>query len=264
MSSFFLYPVLGCFAGLIAGLFGVGGGMVIVPVLVFTFTAMHFSPAVLTHLAIGTSLATIIVTSLSAIHAHHGRGAVEWVAFRGLAPGLLPGAFAGAHIARLIPGRELQILIGGFALLVALQFFTGWKGRFTDRPLPGAPGLGVSGSLIGTASAVVGIGGGTFTVPFLTWHGIPMARAVATASACGLPIALAGAFGFVTAGHNLNGLPEGAWGLVYWPAFAGIAATSLVFARIGAKLAHYLPANVLRKLFAGLLTLVGLSFLHGG
>lgn len=263
MTSLFLYPVLGCFAGLIAGLFGVGGGMVIVPVLVLTFTAMHFPPAVLTHLAIGTSLATIIVTSLSAIHAHHGRGAVAWTAFRGLAPGLLLGAFAGAHVARLIPARELQILIGLFALLVALQFFTGWKGPLTDRPLPRAPGLAAAGGLIGTASAVFGIGGGTFTVPFLTWHGVPMSRAVATASACGLPIALAGAIGFVTAGRDLNGLPDGTWGLVYWPAFAGIAATSLVFARIGAKLAHYLPATVLKRLFAGLLTLVGLSFLHG-
>lgn len=263
MSAYLLYLLLGCFSGFVAGLFGIGGGMVIVPVLVYSFTAQGLSPAILTHLAVGTSLATIIVTSMSAVYAHHQRGAVLWPVVRGLAPGLLLGAFVGAHIAHLIPARLLQILIGCFAFLSAAQMYTGWKGRLSNLPLPQKGGLVIAGSGIGSASAIFGIGGGTFTVPYLTLHGINMANAVASASACGLPIALAGALGFMTAGLQEAGLPAGAWGFVYLPAFIGISLTSLVSARLGARLAHHLPAATLRKLFACLLVAVGTSFIWG-
>lgn len=264
MTAYLLYALLGCFSGFVAGLFGIGGGMVIVPVLVYSFQLHGLDSHILTHLAIGTSLATIMLTSLSAIHAHHQRGAVQWPVVKNLAPGLVVGAFLGAQVAALIPARVLQISIGCFAFLTAAQMFTGWKGKLADKPLPNRYGLWAAGSGIGSASAVFGIGGGTFTVPYLTWHGIAMSQAVATASTCGLPIALAGAIGFVTAGWHLHSLlPQGAWGFVYLPAFVGISATSIFAARIGAALAHKLPAALLKKLFACLLVLVGMSFIWG-
>jgi uncharacterized membrane protein YfcA len=261
--DYLLYLALGCFAGFVAGLFGIGGGMVIVPVLVYSFAAQGFSPDVLTHLAIGTSLATIMVTSVSAVLAHHQRGAVLWPVVRHMAPGLLAGAFAGAQVASLIPARPLQILIGGFAFLTAAQMFSGWKGKLDNIPLPGQRGLWLAGGGIGGASAIFGIGGGTFTVPYLTLHGVTMTRAIASASACGLPIAMAGAAGFMVAGIQTAALPSGAWGFVYLPAFVGISVTSLVFARLGARLAHHLPAETLKKLFACLLVAVGISFVWG-
>jgi uncharacterized membrane protein YfcA len=262
--EYLLYLTLGCFAGFVAGLFGIGGGMVIVPVLVYSFSTQGFAHATLTHLAIGTSLATIMVTSVSAVLAHHKRQAVLWPVVRNMAPGLLAGAFLGAQIASLIPPRPLQILIGGFAWLTAVQMFSGWKGKLDNLPLPRREGLWIAGGGIGGASAVFGIGGGTFTVPYLTLHGVAMPQAVASASACGMPIALAGAMGFMTAGlHGNPPLPAGAWGFVFMPAFLGISATSLVFARLGARLAHHLPANILKKLFACLLVAVGASFIRG-
>jgi hypothetical protein len=261
--DYLLYLGLGCFAGFVAGLFGIGGGMVIVPVLVYSFAARGFDSGILTHLAIGTSLATIMVTSVSAVLAHHKRGAVLWPVVRHLAPGLLAGAFLGAQVASWLPARMLQILIGCFAFLTAAQMFSGWKGKMDHIPLPGRNGLWAAGGGIGAASAVFGIGGGTFTVPYLTLHGVEMANAVASASACGMPIALAGAVGFMTAGLHSARLPPDAWGFVYLPAFIGISATSLIFARLGARLAHRLPAEVLKKLFACLLVAVGISFVWG-
>lgn len=258
-----LYLLLGCFSGFIAGLFGIGGGMVIVPVLIFSFKGQGLSPLILTHLAIGTSLATIIVTSISAVWAHHQRGAVRWPVVKKLAPGLLVGSLLGAQIAHAIPARQLEFIIGCFALLTAAQMFSGWKGKLDNIPLPGAGGLAGAGGGIGIASAIFGIGGGTFTVPYLTIHGVKMTDAVASASACGLPIAVAGAAGFVIAGWHESHLPNGAWGFVYLPAFAGISATSLLSARLGARLAHHLPAATLKKLFACLLVLVGVNFIVG-
>ena len=193
MDYILLYLLLGCFSGFVAGLFGIGGGMVIVPVLVFSFQAQGLSPTILTHLAIGTSLATIIVTSISAVLAHHQRGAVLWPVVKKLAIGLLIGSLIGAQIAHAIPARQLEIIIGCFALLTAAQMFTGYKGKLGDIPLPKTAGLATAGGGIGIASAIFGIGGGTFTVPYLTVHGVGMANAVASASACGLPIAFAGA-----------------------------------------------------------------------
>jgi len=237
--------------------------MVIVPVLVFSFTAQGLSPTILTHLAIGTSLATITVTSISAAWTHHQRGAVLWPVVKKLAIGLLIGSVIGAQIAHAIPARQLEIIIGCFALLTAAQMFTGWKGKLSDMPLPNAAGLATAGGGIGVASAIFGIGGGTFTVPYLTLHGVAMTQAIASASACGLPIALGGAVGFMWTGwHDIN-LPKEAWGFVHLPAFIGISITSLFLAKLGVKMAHQLPAATLKKLFAGLLVVVGVHFIVG-
>ncbi|WP_339415221.1 MULTISPECIES: sulfite exporter TauE/SafE family protein [unclassified Pseudomonas] len=258
--EFLLYLLLGACAGVLAGLFGVGGGIIIVPVLVFSFTLQGFDPQVLTHLAVGTSLATIIFTSVNAVREHHRRGAVRWPIFVWMTVGILIGAGFGALTAEAISGPHLQKIIGVFALLVAVQLALEVKPN-ASRTVPGKVGLTIAGAFIGWASAIFGIGGGSLTVPFLTWRSVPMQQAVATSSACGLPIALASASSFMILGWHDPLLPAHSLGFVYLPALLGIALTSMVFARFGARLAHRLSPRLLKRLFAGLLFCVGLNFL---
>ncbi|MBN2993968.1 sulfite exporter TauE/SafE family protein [Pseudomonas cedrina subsp. fulgida] len=258
--EFLLYLLLGACAGVLAGLLGVGGGIIIVPVLVFSFTAQGFDPQVLTHLAVGTSLATIIFTSVNAVREHHRRGAVRWSIFVWMTVGILIGAGFGALTAEAISGPHLQKIIGVFALLVAVQLALEVKPK-ASRTVPGKVGLTVAGTFIGWASAIFGIGGGSLTVPFLTWRSVPMQQAVATSSACGLPIAVASALSFMILGWHDPLLPAHSLGFVYLPALLGIALTSMVFARFGARLAHRLSPRLLRRLFAGLLFCVGINFL---
>ncbi|MFJ7144987.1 sulfite exporter TauE/SafE family protein [Pseudomonas protegens] len=258
--EFLLYLLLGACAGVLAGLFGVGGGIIIVPVLVFSFTLQGFDASVLTHLAVGTSLASIIFTSVNAVREHHRRGAVRWPIFAWMALGILLGAGFGALTAEAISGPHLQKIIGVFALVVALQMTLELKPK-ASRQVPGKLGLAAAGGVIGWASAIFGIGGGSLTVPFLTWRSVPMQQAVATSSACGLPIALASALSFMILGWHDPQLPAHSLGFVYLPALLGIALTSMVFARIGARMAHTLSPRLLKRMFAALLFCVGISFL---
>lgn len=258
--EFAAYAATGAFAGLVAGLLGVGGGLIIVPVLVFVFARIGVDDAVAVHLAIGTSLATIIVTSISSMRAHHKRGAVNWSVFRQLTPGIVIGALLGAAVADLLPSGALRVIFGVFELFVAAQMALRWNAA-PHRKLPAGAALGVAGTVIGTVSSVIGIGGGTLTVPFLVWCNVSIRNAVATSSACGLPIAVAGAIGFVVTGWNEPRLPGGATGYLYWPAFAGVALVSLLFAPLGARLAHSLPTDMLRRIFSLLLAFLGVRML---
>ena len=258
--EFVIYLLLGAAAGVLAGLFGVGGGLIIVPVLVFSFSAQGFAPEVLTHLAVGTSLATIVFTSINSIREHQRRGAVQWQLFRWLTPGILGGAAIGGITAALIQGPTLQKIIGVFAIFMAIQLALNLTPKAV-RPQPKRPELVIAGGVIGWASAIFGIGGGSITVPFLVWRSVVIQKAVATSAACGLPIALAGAVVFMVTGWQHSQLPEWSLGFVYLPALVGIALTSMFFARFGARLAHRLSPILLKRLFALLLTIVGLSFL---
>ncbi len=258
--EFLLYLLLGGAAGVLAGLFGVGGGMIMVPVLIYSFQAQGVAPEVLTHLAVGTSLATIAFTSINSIRAHHKRGAVRWEIFRWLAVGILGGSVLGGLTASLLQGPLLQKIIGVFAIVMAAQMAFNLQPQASSA-VPGKAGLGVAGTVIGWASAIIGIGGGSLTVPFLSWRSVPMQQAVATSAACGLPIAVASALSFMWLGHNEPQLPEWSVGFVYLPAVVGIASTSMFFARFGAQLAHRLSPLMLKRLFALLLLSVGLNFL---
>lgn len=258
--EYLVYLVLGACAGVLAGLFGVGGGIIIVPVLVFSFTAQGFEHEVLTHLAVGTSLATIVFTSINSVRAHHRVGAVRWSLFTWLTLGILVGAGIGALTASYITGDKLQKIIGVFAILVATQMALDLRPK-ASRSIPGKPGLIAAGGVIGWASAIFGIGGGSLTVPFLTWRSVPMQQAVATSSACGFPIAVASAISFMVLGWHDPLLPPHSLGFVYLPALLGIAVTSMFFARFGATLAHKLSPRMLKRLFAALLYIVGINFL---
>lgn len=254
------YLLIGAVAGVLAGLLGVGGGLLIVPTLVFVFDAYGIAQTSATHIAIGTSLATIIFTSMSSVLAHHRHGAVMWPVFRKLAPGLVTGAFIGAAIADFLSTHVLAKVFGVFELLIAAYMIRDAKPA-PHRELPDYAGLFGVGNVIGTVSAIIGIGGGTLTVPFLVWCNQNIRKAVATSAACGLPIAVAGAVGFVVAGLNEIRLPEGTSGYLYWPAFGGIAAFSMLTAPVGAKLAHTLPTATLKKVFAFLLIGLGIRML---
>ena len=250
------YLLTGAVAGLLAGLLGIGGGLIIVPALVWLFLANGFDSSVVVHLAVGTSLATIIVTAISSIRAHHKRGAVRWLLVAQLSPGIILGAWLGAAIADLLPTWWLQRVFASFVILVGLQMALGAKTE-AHRELPGLTAMSLAGGVIGMVSAIVGIGGGTMTVPFLNWCSVNMREAVATSAACGLPIAVAGTIGFIVAGWGVPLLPSGSIGYVYWPAFLGIVIASYLFAPLGAKLAHSLPLPALKKVFAVLLFAVG-------
>lgn len=257
-----VYLTLGAVAGLLAGLFGVGGGLIIVPVLAWVFIGQGMEVGVIMHLAIGTSLASIWLTSIMSIRAHHRRGAVNWPLVGRLVVGIVLGAFVGALIADQLPTPVLKRVFGVFELLVAVQMLlvSRYQAHFD---LPGRAGLTLAGGVIGTLSAIIGIGGGTLTVPFLVWCRVPMLQAVATSAACGLPIAIAGALGFILTGWGVPGLPAWSTGYLYWPAWLGIVLASSVTAGLGARLAHHLPAARLRQLFALLLMGLGLKMLAG-
>ncbi|MCH7307641.1 sulfite exporter TauE/SafE family protein [Acinetobacter sp. NIPH 1852] len=260
-----IYLLIGAIAGFTAGLFGVGGGLIIVPILYIVFTQMNYDPNVIMHIAIGTSLATIIVTSISSVMAHHRQGAVLWPVFRNLAPGLVLGSFLGAGIADLMSGQHLQLVIGVFAIWMAFKMFRGAYAIVnSSRHLPSAPIQFAAGGGIGVASAIFGIGGGSLTVPFLNRYGVVMQKAVATSAACGLPIAAAGAVGFIWFGAKEQINVPNTIGYVHIYAFLGISVMSFITAKVGAKVAHRLSPAMLKKCFAGLLVTVGCYFVYKG
>tara|TARA_Y100001954_G_scaffold239630_1_gene317014 strand:+ start:8050 stop:8871 length:822 start_codon:yes stop_codon:yes gene_type:complete len=260
ITTYLLYLVLGAFAGVLAGLLGIGGGLVIVPMLNFAFELQGFPEVHIQHVALGTSLATIIFTSLSSMRAHHKRGAIDWTAFWRLAPGIILGTYLGAWIASILSTMVLKAVFGIFLYYVATQMLFGKKTEGT-REMPGTVGIFGAGNVIGIFSAIVGIGGGTLTVPFLSWCSQTMHRSIATAAAVGLPIALSGTAGYIINGTGVENIPGPHIGYVYIPALLGIIATSMLTAPFGAKLAHSLPVDKLKRIFAILLYAVGTKML---
>ena len=256
------YALLGMFAGVLAGLLGVGGGLVIVPALIWLFTSQGFDYSVIAHAAVGSSLATIIATAISSAWAHHRHAAVIWDNVKKLSFGLFVGALAGAWIADKMDTRLLQLVFGIFAILVSIQLFFSARAAqlsVSSKELPGVMGLNIAGFIIGTVSGVVGIGGGSMTVPYLTWHNIHIRKAVATSSACGLPIAVAGFIGFMLTGWASVEMPAYSSGFIYWPAVIAVSIFSVLLAPLGARLAHRLPVGTLKRIFALLLFVVGMK-----
>lgn len=257
-----IYTVTGALSGTMAGLLGVGGGIVIVPALVLALALEGVSPGVAMHLAVGTSLGVIVFTSLSSIRAHHRRGAVRWPIVARISPGIVVGALLGAAIADAMSGALLRTWFGGFALVLAAWLAFGRPPR-PHRTLPGPVGTGLVGVAIGAVSALVGVGGGSMSVPFMVGCNVPVRNAVATSAAIGFPIAVGGACGFAVAGLDDPALPAHALGYLYLPGGAVVAATSVVFAPLGARVAHAIDPRWLRYGFALTLCVVGLKMLAG-
>jgi uncharacterized membrane protein YfcA len=255
------YLLIGLLAGYLAGFLGIGGGFVVVPALTWLFLQNADLAPFAVHMAVATSLGTMLVTSLSSILAHHRRRAIRWPLVRALAPGLVVGAVLGALLADRLDGEALVRVVGMFAILAGLQLVLGRKPT-GEKELPGQPAVSLVGVVIGGISSLIGIGGGALTGPWQMWHGIRAQNAVATSAACGYPIAIAGSLAFVVLGLN-SGLPAGALGYVHLPAFAGIAVASALAAPLGAATVHRLPPATVRRLFGVFLLLVGLRMMAG-
>jgi uncharacterized membrane protein YfcA len=252
MTAWLAYLGIGALVGFAAGLLGIGGGVVMVPLLALVFAQQHLPAEHLLHLALGTAMAAMVFTSIASMRAHHAHGAVDWRIARAMSPGMLVGSFCAALAAGLIPTRPLAVI---FALLVcyaATQMLLDLKPR-TQRELPGPAGIFAAGTVIGAVSSLAAVGGAFLTIPFLTWCKVPLRRALGTAAANGLPIAIAGTAGYVLHGLRASGLPSPSVGFVYLPAAALVVATSMFAAPLGARLAHRLPVKRLRMLFALLL-----------
>lgn len=252
---------VGAAAGLIAGLFGVGGGIIMVPALYYVLSALGYSEFAM-HAAVGTSLSVIVVTSLRSVTAHAKRGAVDFDLLKRWTPWIVFGALAGSAVADFSPGRVLTGLFGLVEVLLAAQFFFGrpeW--RLGDK-MPDLPARGVLGSFIGALSSLLGIGGGVFGVTLMTFYGKTMHNAVATAAGFGVAIGLPGALGFMVAGFDEAGRAPLSLGYVNLPAFVALASTAIFLAPIGAKLAHSLDEGMLRRVFGVALLVLGLNMVR--
>ena len=254
---------MGAIAGVMAGLLGIGGGALIVPVLAIVFESQKMDADIIMQAALGTSLATIVFTALSSVLAHHRRSAVKWTIVRRITPGIVIGGLLGAAIADVLPSRTLQIMFVIFMFAIAVQFGFGILAATASRPLPGPVGMSLAGTVIGAASSLFGVGGGSMSVPFMTWCSVAVRQAIATSAAIGLPIAVSASVGYIVAGWGDPRLPPWSLGYVVLPAFIGVVIASTLAAPLGARLAHRLPETTLRRIFALFVALLGLRMLWG-
>ena len=256
-----IYLGLGAVVGFFAGLLGIGGGGIMVPILTSLFAMQGFPHEHLVHMALATSMAAIIVTSVASLRAHHKHRAVIWPVVVSVAPGIIAGTFAGAVVAAMIPTVPLAIFFVVFMSYVALQMMLNVKPK-PSRELPGKLGLSAVGMIIGVVSALVAIGGGSLSVPFMTWCNVKLQNAIGTSAAIGLPIALSGSLGYWLSGWHAEALPALSFGYIYLPAVLSMTILSVMTAPVGAALAHRLPVATLKKLFAVMLIALSGKMLH--
>jgi len=255
------YLALGLLVGLLAGLLGIGGGVVIVPLLVFLFSAHHFPEDRVVHLALGTSLTSIVFTNLSSVRAHHLRGAVRWDIVHAIAPGVIAGTLLGTVFADRLSSRYLAIIFTVFVLCSSMQMLLDRKPK-PSRQLPGKVGMSLAGFTIGALSSLVGVGGGILTIPLMTMSNVAMINCIATSAAIGLPISLAGAVGYMVTGLDKSHLPPLSLGYVYIPALAGLVLGSFVTVPLGARLAHGMPPQLLKRIFVVIMLILAAKMLY--
>lgn len=261
MDWWLIYLLTGAFVGFFAGLLGIGGGLIIVPVLITVFTAQDFPADRIIHMALGTTMATIIFTSIASLRTHHQHGAVDWPIVKNVTPGIFLGTLGGATLAGSMTGQLLSIIFVIFIFYAATQILL----QFRPSPmfqLPGRIGLLLAGAVIGALSSLVAIGGGLLSVPFLTLCKIKLQRAIGTAAAIGFPIALAGTIGYVANGlMQSETLPNDSLGYIYLPALIWLVSASMLTAPIGARLTHSTKTAILRTIFVVLLYGLGIKML---
>ncbi|MEJ2765467.1 sulfite exporter TauE/SafE family protein [Photobacterium sp. MCCC 1A19761] len=253
---------LGGCVGLLAGLLGIGGGLVVVPALVWLLPQAGIDAGLVMHIALATSLASIVLTSGASARNHLRLGNVDFTIVKSLAPGVIVGGGCGSVIAELVPTALLPKIFAVIVLLLALQMLMSMRVT-SPRPLPGRLATVCSGGMIGVVSSLAGIGGGSLTVPYLSAHGVEMRRAIGSASLSGALIAVAGMVGFIAAGVGDEALPSLSLGYVYLPALAGIVITSMVTTRYGAALVSQLPTATLKKIFAVFLLCISIKMFLG-
>lgn len=254
------YVVIGAFIGFFAGMLGMGGGGIQVPLTTMVFAAQGFPPKHMLHVALGTAMATVIFTSISSLRAHNRHKAVDWSVLRGMVPGVVVGTCLGTLVARHIPTFPLAVIFVVFVLYMASSMLVNWKAKPTRR-LPGTSGLFVAGTVIGICSALAAMGGATLTIPFLMFCNVPFHMAIGTASAIGFPIALFGSVGYLWNGWDVSGLPPLSMGYIYIPALIGFTLSSMMLAPLGARLAHRTSERTLKRVFAIVIGALGIKML---
>ena len=260
MEWWIIYLLMGLFVGFFAGLLGIGGGLILVTLMVYLFTLQGFPADRLLHLALGTSITSIVFTSISSLRAHHKHGAVRWDILRTAVPGLVIGTLLGTLVADQLKSKYLAIFFVIFVYCSAVQMFADIKPKAT-RQLPGKAGMTSVAVIVGVFSSMVGVGGGVMTIPLMSLCNVPMRQVIGTSAALGLPIALAGTVGFIVMGLGKDHLPALSFGYVYLPALAGIVLGTFVTVPWGAKMAHNMPVTRLKKIFAVILFILATRML---
>jgi uncharacterized membrane protein YfcA len=252
MATLLIYLVFGAIAGVFAGLLGVGGGVILVPILDITLAMEKVSPTVAHHMALATSMASIAFTSVSSARSHNKRGTIRWDIVAAMAPGIMAGTMGGTFVVAGVPAIPLKLVFVVFLTYTSMQMILDFKpkGSFT---LPGRPGLILAGLLIGTIASFIGIGGGSLTIPFLVLSNVPMINAIGISAAIGFPLAVAGSIGFIINGLHVADLPAQSLGFIYLPALAGLVCASMLTAPLGVRLSHCLPVKTLKRCFGVLL-----------
>lgn len=258
--TYLIYLLLGVFAGTLSGLFGIGGGLVIVPTLLFCFKFLGFPEDLTIHMAIGTSLSIIVVTASNSVYRHHKKGGIDWPVVKKILYPLVVGTFIGGQVSSMLSADLLEILFSTYVVLVSIKMFLDVKIDQNEKRT--SPLLySIVGFVIGFKSAILGIGGGTISIPFLSWRGFSMKKAVGVSAALGLPISIVGSASYIFTGLKVSGLPEHSLGYIYIPALVGVILTSSFFAHIGAKLSHKLPQQKMKKGFAIFLSIVAIKMI---
>lgn len=260
MNYFFIYLFLGMIVGFFAGLLGIGGGIIIIPMLLFLFTHQGISPEIAIHIAIGTSLATIIITTSSSVIAHYKKNMIIFSLFKKMALGGVMGSIIGILIAIHIQGVYLQRMFGIFLLLIALQMIIKKEIQYDGTTIEPRKVILIIPVLLGILTSMLGLGGGVIMVPYLSWCRIPLRHAIATSTACILPIAIVASLGYMLTTPHIQSIPCST-GFIYWPALIGISLTGVFFAPIGARAAHVVNPKILRVIFSVFLVIVGFKML---
>jgi uncharacterized membrane protein YfcA len=245
------YLLTGAVAGFLAGMLGIGGGAVMVPMLVFLFEAQNLPKEQILHLAVGTALSTILFTSIASVRAHAARGAIRWDIALRMTPGILVGGLVGSTLAGLVSTKAFALIFAVIIYAAAANILLGRTPKATRQP-PGASGMFAVGFVISAISAFAAIGGAFLSIPFMLWCNVPMLQAIGTSAMIGFPIALSGGIGFMIAGLHAQGLPPYSVGYVYLPALFGIVIASVLSAPLGAAVAHRTSTKRLRQVFAAL------------
>ncbi len=255
------YPALGTFAGFLAGMFGVGGGLAVVPILYMIFAAQHFPTEHLMHMSLGTSMACIVFTSIASARAHQRLGNIKWSIVRSMVPGLLIGTLAGSFTASQIPTRPLAFTFTVVVLYASIQMMLDFKPAPT-RTMPNkAAQFGVS-LAIGGVAAITAASGGFLAIPYMVWHNVPMKHAIGTSAAIGLPVAISGAIGYLTSGIDATGVPPLSLGYVSLPGLIGVVSCTMLFAPIGARLASRMPMGRMKRVYGAYLLIIAGKMLH--
>jgi uncharacterized membrane protein YfcA len=255
-----VYLVLGVFVGIMAGLLDVGGGVVFVPILDIALSYEGINESILHHMALATSMGSIMFTSVSSARSHNNRGTVRWDIVKAMTPGLLLGTLAGTFVVSGIPTKPLKIIFAVFLTYTAIQMILDMKPKASFH-LPGTAGLLLAGTCIGIISSFVGIGGGALIIPFLVMCNVPMLNVIGASAAMGFPIALAGTVGYIYNGWGNAALPPSSLGFIYLPALIGLVVTSMLLAPYGVKLPHSLPVKTLKRCFGIILAAMAIRMI---